>query len=154
MGRMRNSCKMLVVKCKGKRPLERSRRKWKDNIEMDIKEIEYYSVDWIYLVQVRDQWLVLMNILIHLRFYKRQGISSLAEQLLASQEKIITFIDLGESCSEPGDIDYIDEAECRGKILRCKAPYVITENNRMCRIGESENCVTRRKCIIAWGMRK
>jgi hypothetical protein len=45
-------------------------------------------------------------------------------------------IDLGQRCSETGDIDYIEEAECRGNILRCKAPYVITQSNRECRIGE------------------
>jgi hypothetical protein len=46
------------------------------------------------------------------------------------------FTDLGERCTETGGIDYIEEAECRGNILRCKAPYIITQNNRECRIGE------------------
>ncbi|XP_023702730.2 tenascin-like [Cryptotermes secundus] len=43
--------------------------------------------------------------------------------------------DLGGTCSETGDIDYISRAECRGNILRCKAPYIITQDNRECRIG-------------------
>jgi hypothetical protein len=59
--------------------------------------------------------------------------------MILKQNFIVVFIptlDLGESCSEPGDLDYITKAECRGNLIRCKAPYVITVNNRECRIGE------------------
>ena len=48
----------------------------------------------------------------------------------------IPFLDLGESCSEAGDLDYIDRGECRGNLTRCKAPYIVVQNNRECRIGE------------------
>jgi len=48
----------------------------------------------------------------------------------------IPFLDLGEFCSEAGDLDYITRAECRGNLIRCKAPYIITVNNRECKIGE------------------
>jgi hypothetical protein len=43
--------------------------------------------------------------------------------------------DLGEYCSEGDDLGYISRAECRDNLIRCKAPYIITENNRECKIG-------------------
>jgi hypothetical protein len=47
----RNACRILV----GKRPLGRSRRRWEDNIKMDLREIEWGGMDWIDLAQDRDQ---------------------------------------------------------------------------------------------------
>jgi hypothetical protein len=46
-GKKRKACRLLVVKPKGKRPLERSSRMWMDNIKMDLGEIELGGVDWI-----------------------------------------------------------------------------------------------------------
>jgi hypothetical protein len=40
----------------GKRPLGRPRRRWVDNIKMDLKEIEWYGTDWIELAQDKDRW--------------------------------------------------------------------------------------------------
>jgi hypothetical protein len=57
MGKMRNAHKILVGKPKRKRPLGRSRRRWKD-IRMDIREIGCDGVDGMYLAQDRDQWWV------------------------------------------------------------------------------------------------
>jgi hypothetical protein len=48
----------------------------------------------------------------------------------------IPFLDLGESCSEADNVSYIPNAECRGNLIRCRAPYIITVNNRECKIGE------------------
>jgi hypothetical protein len=45
---------ILVVKSEGKRPLGRPRRRWVDNIRMDLKGIGLEGVDWIHLVQDRD----------------------------------------------------------------------------------------------------
>jgi hypothetical protein len=39
----------------GKRPLEGHRRRWEDNITMDLREIGWDVMDWIYLTQDRDQ---------------------------------------------------------------------------------------------------
>jgi hypothetical protein len=47
MAEKRNPCRILVGKPEGKRPLERQGRKWVDNIEMDIREIEWCGMDWI-----------------------------------------------------------------------------------------------------------
>jgi hypothetical protein len=52
---MRNAYKILVGKSEGKRPLGRPRRRWKDNIRMDIKEIGWEGVDWIHLAKDRNQ---------------------------------------------------------------------------------------------------
>jgi hypothetical protein len=51
----------LVGKPEGKRPLGRPRRRWVDNIKMDLREIGWDGVDWIDLTQDRDQWRALVN---------------------------------------------------------------------------------------------
>jgi hypothetical protein len=54
-GEKRNDYKILVENPKGKRPLGRRRRRWVDNITMDLVEIGWDGVDWIDLDQDRDQ---------------------------------------------------------------------------------------------------
>ena len=44
-----------------KRPLERPRRRWEDNIKMDLQEMGCGDMDWIELAQDRDRWLALVN---------------------------------------------------------------------------------------------
>jgi hypothetical protein len=56
-----------VRKPDGKRPLGRLRRRWVDNIKMDLGEIGWDGMDWIDLAQDRDQWRVLVNTVIKLR---------------------------------------------------------------------------------------
>jgi hypothetical protein len=51
----------------GKRPLGRTRRRWVDNIKMDLREIWWGSMDWIDLPQDRDQWRALVNKVMNLR---------------------------------------------------------------------------------------
>jgi hypothetical protein len=67
MGRMRNAYKILVGKPEGKRPLGRPRRRWEDNIKMNLREIEWEGVDWIRVPQDRDQWRALVNMVMNLR---------------------------------------------------------------------------------------
>jgi hypothetical protein len=55
MGEKRNACRILVGKPEGKRPLEGPRRKWVDDIKMDIREIKWDGMDWIDLTQAGDQ---------------------------------------------------------------------------------------------------
>jgi hypothetical protein len=50
-----NLCRILVGKPEGKRPLGRPRRRWVDNIKIDLRKIGWYDIDWIYLAQDRDQ---------------------------------------------------------------------------------------------------
>jgi hypothetical protein len=51
----------------GKRPLGRPRRRWVDNIKMDLREIGWDGMYWIDLAQDRDQWRALMNTVMNLR---------------------------------------------------------------------------------------
>jgi hypothetical protein len=67
MGEPRNACRILVGKPEGKRPLGRPRRRWVDNIKMDLGEIGWYGMDWIELAQDRDQWRALVNTVMNLR---------------------------------------------------------------------------------------
>jgi hypothetical protein len=50
-----------VGKPERKRPLGRPRRRWEDNIKIDLREIGCGGMDWIDLAQDRDQWRVLVN---------------------------------------------------------------------------------------------
>jgi len=52
---MRNAFKILVGKPEGKRPLGRPRRRWEDNIGMDLRETGWEVVEWMHLAQDRDQ---------------------------------------------------------------------------------------------------
>jgi hypothetical protein len=63
----RNAYRVLVGKPEGKRPLETSRRKWVDNINMDLTEIGCGCMDWLYLTQNRDYWTALVNMVMKLR---------------------------------------------------------------------------------------
>jgi hypothetical protein len=67
MGATRNAYRILVGKPEGKRPVGRPRRRWVDNIKMDLREIEWDDMDWIDLAQDRDQWRALVNTEMNLR---------------------------------------------------------------------------------------
>ncbi|KAJ4443821.1 hypothetical protein ANN_05607 [Periplaneta americana] len=56
MGESRNAYRVLVGRPEGKRPLGRPRRRWEDNIKMDLREVGYDDREWINLAQYRDQW--------------------------------------------------------------------------------------------------
>ena len=59
--------KMLASKPRGKRPLGRPRRRWKDNIRMGLKEIGINTRNWVDSAQDRDYWRVLVNAALSLR---------------------------------------------------------------------------------------
>jgi hypothetical protein len=63
----RNAYRILVGKPEGKRPLGRPTRRWVDNIKMDLSEIGWGGINWIDLVQDRDQWRALVNTVMNLR---------------------------------------------------------------------------------------
>jgi hypothetical protein len=67
MGEERNAYRILVGKPDGKRPLGRQRRRWVENIKMDLREIGWDGLDWIDLAQDRDQWRALVNTVMNLR---------------------------------------------------------------------------------------
>jgi hypothetical protein len=56
-----------VGKPEEKRPLGRLRRRWVDNIKMDVREIGWDGINWIDLAQDRNQWRALVNTVMNLR---------------------------------------------------------------------------------------
>jgi hypothetical protein len=67
MGEKRNAYRLLVGEPEGKRPLGRSRRRWVDNIRMDLGEVGWGVVDWVGLAQDRNRWRALVNSILNLR---------------------------------------------------------------------------------------
>jgi hypothetical protein len=67
IGEKRSVYRLLVGKPEGKRPLGRPRRRWRDNIKMDLLEIGLSVVDWIGLAQNRYRWRALVNTMMNLR---------------------------------------------------------------------------------------
>jgi hypothetical protein len=57
----------LVGKPEGKRPLERLRRRWVDNIKINLGELGWGDVDWIGLAQDRNRWRALVNLVLNPR---------------------------------------------------------------------------------------
>jgi len=67
MGEGRGVYRVLVGKPEGRRPLGRPRRRWENNIRMDLLEVEYGCVDWMELAQDRDRWRELVSAVMNLR---------------------------------------------------------------------------------------
>jgi hypothetical protein len=67
MGEGRDVYRVLVGKPEGKRPLGRTRRRWEDNIEMDLQEVGCGGMDWFVLAKDRDRWRALVNAVMNLR---------------------------------------------------------------------------------------
>jgi hypothetical protein len=67
LGEKRNAYRILVGKPEGKRPLGRPRRRWVDNIKMDLREIGRDGVAWMDMAQDRDQWRALVNTVLNFR---------------------------------------------------------------------------------------
>jgi hypothetical protein len=67
MGEVRGAYNILVGRPEGRRPLGRPRRRWEDNITVDLRETGFGDVDWIHLAQDRDRWWALVNTVMNLR---------------------------------------------------------------------------------------
>ena len=67
MGEGRGVCRVLVWKPEGRRPLGRPRRRWEDNIRMDLWEVGCGCVDWMEIAQDRDRWGALLRAVMNLR---------------------------------------------------------------------------------------
>jgi hypothetical protein len=67
MGEVRGAYNILVGRPECRRPLGRPRRRWEDNIKMDLREIGFGDADRIHLAQDRDRWRALVNTVINLR---------------------------------------------------------------------------------------
>ena len=67
MGEERRVYRVLVGKPEGRRPLGRPRRRWADNIIMDLQEVGCGYMDWIGLAQDRDRWRTVVSAVMNLR---------------------------------------------------------------------------------------
>jgi len=67
MGERKLVYRVLVGKPEGKRTLGRARRRWEDNIKMNLQEVGCRSMDWIELAQDRDRCWALVNVVMNLR---------------------------------------------------------------------------------------
>jgi hypothetical protein len=65
MGEKRNAYRLLVGRPEGKSPLGRPRRKWVDNIRIDLGEVGWGEVDWIGLAQDKNRWRTFVNSVFH-----------------------------------------------------------------------------------------
>ena len=75
MGEGRGVHRILAGKPEGKRPLGRSRRRWEDNIKMDLQKVGGDCEGWMELAQERDRWRALVSTVMNLRVPKMWGIS-------------------------------------------------------------------------------
>jgi len=66
MGKSSGIYRVLVGKPEGRRPLGRPRYRWEDNIKMNLQEVECRGMDWIELVQDRERWWALVNVVMNL----------------------------------------------------------------------------------------
>ena len=73
VGERRGVHRVLVGKPEGKRPLGRLRRRWEDNIKMDLQEVGEGCEDWMELAQDRDRWRALVSTVMNLRVSKNAG---------------------------------------------------------------------------------
>jgi len=62
-------------KSEGNRPLGRPRRRRKDNIKMDLQDVECGGMDWIELAHNRERWRALVSVVMNIRVHKMRGIS-------------------------------------------------------------------------------
>ena len=67
MGEDRGVYRVLLGKLEGRRPLGRPRRRWGDNIRMDLQEVGCVYRDWIGMAQDRDRWRTLVSAVMNLR---------------------------------------------------------------------------------------
>jgi len=72
-GEGRGVYRVLVRKSEGKRPLGRPRRRWEENIKMDLQKVGCGGMDWIEMAQDRDRWLALVNAVMNLRVPYNEG---------------------------------------------------------------------------------
>ena len=75
MGQWRGVYRVLVRKPGGKRPLGRPRRRWEDNIKMDLQEVGGGCGDWMELAQDRDRWRAFVSTVMNPQVPKMRGIS-------------------------------------------------------------------------------
>jgi hypothetical protein len=67
MGEGRGTYRILMGRPEGRRPLGRHRRRWEDNIKMDLQVVGLGGMDWIDMAQDRDRWRAVVSAVMNLR---------------------------------------------------------------------------------------
>ena len=70
MGDRRGTCRVFIARPEVKRLLGRPRRRWENNIKMDLKDVEWRGMDWIDLEQDREWWQDVVNVVMNFRVPK------------------------------------------------------------------------------------
>jgi hypothetical protein len=73
MGEGRGAYRILVKRPEGRKPLGRPRRRWEDDIKMDLQEVGWGGMDWIDMAQDRDRWRAVVNAVMNLRVPQNAG---------------------------------------------------------------------------------
>ncbi|KAJ4444925.1 hypothetical protein ANN_06724 [Periplaneta americana] len=84
MDESRNAYRLLVMRREGKRPLGRPRRRWEDNINIDLREVGYDARDWINLAQDRGRWRIYIRAGHALINSIHMGLSTVSSELSSS----------------------------------------------------------------------
>jgi len=82
--------RFLVGKSERKKPLGRPRRRWEDNIKMDLQEVGLRGMDWIDLAQYSDRWRALVNAVMNIRVPLNAGnFSTKMKQVSFSRRNLV-----------------------------------------------------------------
>jgi hypothetical protein len=73
MGEGRDAYRILVGRPEGRRPLGRPRRRWENNVKMDLQEMGWGGMDWIDMAQDRDRWRAVVSAVMNLRVPQNAG---------------------------------------------------------------------------------
>ncbi|KAJ4431841.1 hypothetical protein ANN_20447 [Periplaneta americana] len=111
MGESRNAYRVLVGRPERKRPLGRPRRRWEDNIKMDLREVRYDDRDWINLAQDRDQWRAYVRAAMNLGFLKSQSLNHF--QIYSNRMLNATFALKNQTTTLPHKTDFRMSTDAR-----------------------------------------
>ncbi|KAJ4439013.1 hypothetical protein ANN_14969 [Periplaneta americana] len=159
MGESRNAYSVLVGRPEGKRPLGRQRRRWEDNIKMDLRELGYDDRDWINLAQNRDQWWAYVRAAMNLRMNEDDEESSKGTKYGKNYVRFVdrrnfSLIGIEPSTalvffgSEDNEID-----DC-GKTLDNKFHFLLDYRKREKKVGEAIRIEKRGECLFCLVVKK
>ncbi|KAJ4446519.1 hypothetical protein ANN_13215 [Periplaneta americana] len=136
MGKSRNANRVLVGRPEGKRLLVRARRRWEDNIKMDLRELGYDSRDWINLTQDMDQW----------RAYVRVAMNFQEENKLVAECRVryLSFLGIGRNVKQCGFIMHTAQDLFIAHVFHCEP-----SSGALCKTVEAACKLRYQKCLDA-----
>ncbi|KAJ4439473.1 hypothetical protein ANN_07597, partial [Periplaneta americana] len=132
----RNAYRVLVGRPEGKRPLGRPRRRWEDNIKMDLREVGYDDRDWIDLAQDRDLWRAYVRAAMNLRD-NTEGLESKGlHQLLVYADDVNMLGENTQTIRENAEILLEANKEIGLEVNPEKTKYMIIVRNGTIKVGD------------------